>query len=46
MNEILTDKRQAMVDELLDFVENYKENHGVRPTQQEIDDFIYSWRKK
>lgn len=42
----MTEKREAMAAEILDFVKRYKERFGYRPSQQEIDDFIYSWNTK
>lgn len=41
----MTDKRRAMVDELADWIKKWRGTYGRQPTQQEIDDFMYSWRK-
>lgn len=41
----MSDKRRAMADEILEFVKEHKKrNGGDRPTQQQLDDYIYSWR--
>lgn len=42
----MTDRRKAMVDEILEYVNLYKNDYGKRPSQQEIDDFLYSWQAK
>ena len=42
----VTDKRKAMVEEIMEYVNMYRADYGRRPTQQEIDDFLYTWQRK
>lgn len=42
----MTNKRKAMVEELMDWISGYRKDFGCRPTQQEIDDFMYSWEEQ
>lgn len=42
--EEMSDKRKAMVDEILDYVNTYRKDFGHRPSQQQIDDFMYTWK--
>lgn len=39
----MSGKRMAMVDELSDWVKKWRNVYGRPPTQQEVDDFCYSW---
>lgn len=34
-----------MVDEIMAYVQAYRNDYGRSPSQQELDDFMYSWRK-
>lgn len=40
----VTERRKAMVSELSDWIKKWRNTYGRPPTQQEIDDFMYSWR--